>query len=52
MPLQWSSLFQESQSNGSEENEVNIFKGLLRVHLIALDKKIGHKVPAKQHVMA
>ena len=34
------------------ENGVKIFTGLLRVHLIVLNKKIGCKVPAKHPVMA
>ena len=39
--------FQESQSNGAVENGVKLLKGLLRVHLLALERKLGHRVPSK-----
>ena len=37
----------ESQSNGAVENGVRLLKGLCRVHLLALEKKLGHHVPCK-----
>ena len=40
----------ESQSNGSVENGVGLFKGLLRVHLIALEMKIEGQIPSHHPV--
>ena len=42
----------ESQSNGSVENGVKLFKGLARVHLAALEKKIEGHLPSAHPVMA
>ena len=42
----------ESQSNGAVENGVKLIKGLLRVHVLALERKLGHRVPAKHPLMA
>ena len=42
----------ESESNGAAENGVKLFKGLLRVHLMALERKIGGQIPTKHPVMA
>jgi hypothetical protein len=42
----------ESASNGGVEGGVKIFKGLLRVHLAALERKIGAKFPANHPVLA
>ena len=36
----------ESVSNGGIEGAVKIVKGVLRVHLLALERKIGGKFPA------
>ena len=42
----------ESQSNGAVENGVRLTKGLLRVHLLALERKLGHRVPSKHPILA
>ena len=41
----------ESSSNGGIEGAVKIFKGLLRVHLAALERKIGAKFPSDHPVL-
>ena len=42
----------ESQSNGAVENAVKTFKGVLRVHLMALERKLGGvKIPSAHPVM-
>ena len=41
----------ESQSNGGIEGAVRIVKGLLRVHLTALEHKIGAKFPSGHAVL-
>jgi hypothetical protein len=42
----------ESQSNGGIEGGVRIFKGLLRVHLAALERQIGARFPSNHPVLA
>ena len=42
----------ESQSNGAVENGVRLTKGLLRVHLLALERTLGHRVPSKHPILA
>ena len=42
----------ESQSNGAVENGVKLTEGLLRVHLLALERKLGHRVPSKHPLLA
>ena len=37
----------EHESNGGVENGVKIFKGLFRVHLLALERKIDAHIPSK-----
>lgn len=41
----------ESQSNGAVENAVKLFKGLLRVHLAALERKAGVHIPSAHPVL-
>ncbi len=41
----------ESASNGGIEGAVKILKGLLRVHLAALERRIGGRFPASHPVM-
>jgi hypothetical protein len=41
----------ESESNGAVENGVKIFKGLLRVHLMALERKIEGYIPSAHPLM-
>ena len=41
----------ESASNGGVEGGVRIFKGLLRVHLAALERRIGAKFPSNHPVL-
>ena len=41
----------ESASNGGIEGGVRIFKGLLRVHLAALERRIGAKFPTNHPVL-
>ena len=40
------------QSNGAVENGVKLVKGLLRVHLAALEEKIGASIPSRHPVVA
>ena len=35
----------ESQSNGVVENGVKLLKGLVRVHVLALERKLGGSLP-------
>jgi hypothetical protein len=42
----------ESESNGCMENGVKLFKGLLRVHLLALERKLEGHIPSAHPVMA
>jgi hypothetical protein len=42
----------ESESNGSVENGVKLIKGLLRVHLLALERKVGARFPTAHPVIA
>ena len=42
----------ESQSNGAVEDGVNILKGLLRVNILALERKLGQRVPFKPSLVA
>ena len=42
----------ESESNGMIENGVRLCKGLLRVHLAALEKKVGVVFPSEHPVTA
>ena len=42
----------ESQSNGAMENAVKLVKGMLRVHLSALERKTGARIPSKHPIMA
>ena len=42
----------ESQSNGAVEDGVKLIKGFLRVHVLALERKLGHRVPSKHPLMA
>ena len=37
----------ESQSKGAVETGVQIFKGMLGVHFLRLEPKIGHHIPSK-----
>ena len=42
----------ESQSNGVVENGVKVYKGLLRVHLASLEKKLkGAKIPSSHPIL-
>ena len=41
----------ESASNGGMEDGVRIFKVLLRVHLAALERRIGAKFPSNHPVL-
>ncbi len=41
----------ESASNGGVEGAVRFFKGLLRVHLAALERRIGAKFPSNHPVL-
>ena len=41
----------ESQSNGGVENGVKLFKGVLRVHLLALEKKLEAHIPSAHPIM-
>ena len=38
----------ESQSNRAMENGVKLFKGLLRVHILAFKRKLGHRILSKR----
>ena len=42
----------EHESYGSVENGVKIFKGLFRVHLIALEKKISSHIPIDHPILS
>ena len=42
----------ESESNGVVENGVKLFKGMLRVHLGALEHKLGGRIPSDHPVFA
>ena len=42
----------ESESNGSIENGVKLFKGLLRVHLGALEQKIGGYIATSHPIVS
>ena len=42
----------ESQSNGVVENGVKLLKGLVRVHVLALERKLGVRFPADHPVLA
>ena len=42
----------ESSSNGGIEQAIRTFKGLLRVHLAALERRIGAKIPSNHPVLA
>jgi len=42
----------EHESNGSIENGVRAFKGLFRVHLLALDRKLGTQIPIDHPIVA
>ena len=42
----------EFQSNGAVGNGVKLTKGPLRVHLLALERKLGHRVPTKHPLLA
>ena len=42
----------ESQSNGVVENGVKLLKGLIRVHVLALERKLGVRFPADHPVLA
>ena len=41
----------ESQSNGGVENGVKLFKGVLRVHLLAFERKLDAHIPSAHPVM-
>ena len=41
----------ESESIGAVENGVRMFKGMLRIHLMALEFKTSVKLPAQHLVM-
>ena len=41
----------ESYSNGAVSNAVKVFKGMLRVHVLALERNMGARVPTKYPVM-
>ena len=41
----------ESESNGAMENGVKFFKGMLRVHLMALERKINGYIPSAHPLM-
>ena len=42
----------ESQSNGVVENGVQMLKGLIRVHVLALERKLGARFPADHPSLA
>ena len=42
----------ESQSNGVVENGVKLLKGLIRVHVLALERKLGVRIPADHPIIA
>ena len=41
----------DSASNGMTENGVKVFKGLLRVHLLSLERRIGGKIPSSHPIL-
>ena len=45
------SALHESESNGSVESGVKLFKGMLRVHLLALKRKLKGHIPSQHPVM-
>jgi hypothetical protein len=42
----------ESESNGGVENGVKLMKGLLRVHLLSLERKMGGRFPSTHPVIS
>jgi hypothetical protein len=42
----------ESESNGTIENGVKLMKGMMRVHLLALERKVGGRFPSTHPVVA
>jgi hypothetical protein len=42
----------ESESNGAVENAVKLVKGMIRVHLLALERKVGGRFPGTHPVLA
>ena len=42
----------ESQSNGVVENGAKLLKGLIRVHVLALERKLNVHIPASHPVVA
>jgi hypothetical protein len=42
----------ESESNGGVENGVKLIKGLLRVHLLSLERKVGGRFPSSHPITA
>ena len=42
---------EESPSNGCMENGVKLLKGVLRVHVVALEEKIGGQIPSAHPLM-
>merc|ERR1712016_520307 len=42
----------ESQSNGVVENGARLLKGLIRVHVLSLDRKLGVRIPADHPALA
>ena len=42
----------ESQSNGAVENAVKLIKGMIRVHIIALERKLGVTIPVSRPIVA
>jgi hypothetical protein len=42
----------ESESNGSIENGVKLLKGMVRVHLLALERKVGGRFPSAHPCIA
>ena len=41
----------ESESNGSVDNGVKLFKGMLWVHMLALERKLKGNIPSQHPVM-
>ena len=42
----------DPQANGAIENAVGGFKGLLRTYVVALETRLGHRVPPEHPVIA
>jgi hypothetical protein len=42
----------ESESNGAVENAVKLVKGMVRVHLLALEQKVGGRFPSTHPILA